>query len=209
MNVIVVVLWTSGATYRNSFKAPAFCSSRHVQQAPSLLRAWNTSRDMDDFINEGSPTSTEKWRRKNLKTEIVLKTVINRQLHIRIVTIFFKVFFLILSTLFQPFDPFFFNCFAKFSLGMWVKLFWICEWHTHHFRRTSLSGYASWLETTRNHIGRDLGCMLDAVSLKCRAALGTLEAVCGRAPLWWSIYHPTSSGHFHLMCPNNFSKMDT
>ncbi len=33
MNAIRVTLWTGGTTYRNSFKAHIFCSSRHIQQA--------------------------------------------------------------------------------------------------------------------------------------------------------------------------------
>ncbi len=54
MNVIVVVLQTSNATYRNSCEAHVFCRLRHVQRALDHLHMWNTSRDMDDLVNEGS-----------------------------------------------------------------------------------------------------------------------------------------------------------
>ncbi len=58
MNVIVVVLWTSGVTYRNSCKAHIFHRSRCIQRVLDHLLMWNTSRDMDNLVNEGLPTPT-------------------------------------------------------------------------------------------------------------------------------------------------------
>ncbi len=48
-----------------------------------------------------------------------------------------------------------------------------CEWPLH-FRRTGLSGHTTRSETTKNYPGQDLGCILDAPSLQCRAILPTL-----------------------------------
>ncbi len=59
MNVIVVILRTSGATYRNAYKAHVFRKSGRVQRALDQFCTWNTSWDMDDLVNEDSPTPTK------------------------------------------------------------------------------------------------------------------------------------------------------
>ncbi len=68
MNMIVVILQTSGATYRNSFKALICCSSKRIHLALNHLHMWNTSRNMDDFINlvpEPPPKNMDEKKLKN------------------------------------------------------------------------------------------------------------------------------------------------
>ncbi len=67
MNVIVVVLRNSGTTYRNYFEAHIFRSTRRIQQPLYHLYMWNTSRDMDNVLNEGSPNFYQKMDEKKLK----------------------------------------------------------------------------------------------------------------------------------------------
>ncbi len=123
MNVIVVILRTSGATYRNSFKVHVFRSSRCVQRALDHFCIWNTSRDIDDFVNEGLPTyGGEKVKKLKLYWK-QLQIVIFTFGIIRIATIFFKVSSLTHNTLLQPFNPFFFKDFAKFGLGYTSQTF--------------------------------------------------------------------------------------
>ncbi len=44
LNVIVVILQTSGTTYRNSCKAYVFCRSRYIQRALNHFCMWNTTK---------------------------------------------------------------------------------------------------------------------------------------------------------------------
>ncbi len=95
--------------------------------------------------------------------------------------------------------------------GIRVKLLWIL-WTTY------LSLSKNWLlwshfkignnqKSQRVRFGLYAGCTITSA---CRCSHSwTKWAVCGCALLWWSIYYPTSSGRFHLICCNSFSNTDT
>ncbi len=87
----------------------------------------------------------------------------------------------------SAFQPIFLQSFCKiqFRLSM-LNFSDFREWPTLHFRRTGLSGHSSRLETTRNCMGKDLGCMLNEPSLQCRAALATFKYENLRK-CWWNI----------------------
>ncbi len=117
-----------------------------------------------------------------------------------------------LTTLFQPFDPFFFKPFAKFSLGMWIKLFWIL-WMT----TSSLSKnrpLRSHFKVGNNQKSHGVRCGLYArctiTSVLCHSSHSWRKRwiICGRALSWWCVHHPTSFGRFHLMYLKNFFNTD-
>ncbi len=210
MNAIIL-LRTSGTTYCNSFKAHIFRSSRCVQWVLNHLCTWNTSWDMDNFINEGSPTLTKKWMRKSYKTETELKMVTNHHLHIPITTIFFKVSSLTRNTLLQPFDPFFFNRLAKFGLGYahQTSLDFVNDLITFKkpASQIALQGRKQ-LEIARGEIWA-VCWMHHHFNIMHSSHFWTRWAVHRHILLWWSIHSPTGSGCFHLMCSNNFSNRNT
>ncbi len=216
MNAIIVVLRTTYATYRNSFKAHVFRSSKCVQQALNLLRTWNTSRDIFVILwtKVRRPLPKNVWEKvKKLKLYWKwLQIVIFTFGIIQIATIFFKVSSLTRNTLFQPFDPFFFNRSAKFGLGYVSQIF--LDFVNNLFitfeelaPKVMLQG----LNNQKSHSARSrlyAGCTI--TSMLCHSShSGTKWATCGQTLLWWSMYHPISSDHFHQMCLNNFSNMDT
>ncbi len=110
-----------------------------------------------------------------------------------------------INTLFHPCDSFFINRFAKLCLGYANQTFldFVNDILITFEEPASLSGHTLRSETTRNRTGRDLIWMLDASSLRFRAAVAILKQG-----------EPYADAHYRkrvlvIMWLNSFSNMDT
>ncbi len=140
--------------------------------------------------------------------------VTNRHLHIRYHSDFYHLFQSIFPDsqyTVSAFQPIFFSCFAKFSLRYESQTFLDFMNDPIIFEKpasqVTLEGWKQAEFAPR--MGSRLYARCTVTSMSCHSSHSwTRWAVCGHAFSWWSIHYPTSSGHYRLVCPNNFSNTD-